>query len=611
MEKNKELPSAKIRAVDRNAKPKGIGQYYVRYAGLISIGLAFLVVQAVCELQMPEYMSNIVSQGIAQGNMGNVWKWGGFMLGVTFASVVSAIFVGFFASVSAARIARDMRADCFARVMSFAQKDYNKFEVSSLITRCTNDISQLQMFTVMMIRLIMFTPIMGIGGIIKAANIASDDMSGLIWVIVGAIAAVVVIVVLLLVLVQPKFMKMQQQIDRVNQVASDELSGMLVIRAFNTQDYEEKRFDRANSDLTKLALFINRASAMLNPIMMLVMNAATIAVVWVAAYQAKNIEQVSNMMAFIQYAMYIVMSFMMISMIFVLMPRAIVSGRRINEILKTQVSVTNREGAETPTGIRLQGDVTFDDVSYDYGGDAPAIEHISFTAPHGKTTALIGSTGSGKSTVINLIPRLADVTTGSITIDGKDVREYNLTDLRNNIGFVPQNNVLFSGTIASNIEYGLDSLHEIDAKTGKEQPVLDRDTAARIAQASDFITAKEEGMDSEIAQGGSNVSGGQKQRLSIARALSKNAPILVFDDSFSALDFKTDAALRAAIREDLNDATIIIVAQRVGTIRGADQIIVLDEGRIVGKGTHEELLQSCEVYRAIARSQMSEEELGL
>ncbi len=592
--------------VDQKQKLPGVGKYYVRYAWMIAVALSFLTVEAICELQLPEYMANMVSQGIAMSNMKQIWIWGGWMLGVTLIGTVSSICVGYFASKTGAAIARDLRAACFSTVMGYAQDEYNRFEVSSLITRSTNDINQLQIFTIMFIRLIMFTPIMGIGGIVKAARIASDGMSRLTWIIVAALGFIIVVVAILLLVVQPKFMRMQKQIDRVNRVAGEELSGMLVIRAFNTQPYEEKRFDDANRDLTKVSLFTNRMMALMMPIMVLTMNAISLAVVWVASYQAQDITQVSNMMALVQYAMHIVMSFMLISMIFVLLPRAVVSTKRINEILRTPNSIANAEHAVVPSGERVRGDIEFCDVSYNYGGDEPAIQHISFVAPHGKTTALIGSTGSGKSTVIHLIPRLADVTSGSILIDGKDVREYNLIDLRNNIGFVPQKNVLFSGTVASNIEYGLDSLNELTAA----QP-LEKEQAARIAQAETFIADKSQGYDSEIAQGGTNVSGGQKQRLSIARALCKNAPIYIFDDSFSALDFKTDAALRAAIRDNLSQATVIIVAQRVGTIKNADNIIVLDDGKIVGQGTHKELLQSCEVYRAIARSQMSEEELAV
>ena len=587
-------------------RERGVMRYYLRYGWMILIAFAFLSVEAICELQLPEYMANMVKEGIALSNLQKIWYWGGWMLGFTIVATVCSITVGYFASRAAASIARDMRLDCFRRVMQFSQREYNQFEVSSLITRSTNDINQLQIFTVMFVRMVMFAPIMGIGGIVKASRIAADGMQDLTWIIVGALAVIVALVLVLLFVVQPKFIRMQKQIDDLNRVAGEELEGMMVIRAFNTQQFEEKRFDNANVALTRTGLFTNRAMALLMPVMTLIMNAISLAVVWIAAYQAENVNQVANMMAFVQYAIHIVMSFMFISMIFVLLPRAAVSARRINEILHTEVTISSPEDAKEPNGERVVGDVEFCDVAYSYGGDADAISGISFVARHGETTAIIGSTGSGKSTIVSLIPRLSDVTRGSVRIDGKDVREYNLTDLRNNIGFVPQRNVLFSGTIRSNIEYGLDSLQAANAET---QPISTED-AAQIAQASEFIHDKQDGMDSAIAQGGTNVSGGQKQRLAIARAIAKNAPIYIFDDSFSALDFRTDAALRAEIREKLADATVILVAQRVGTIRNADQIIVLDDGKIVGKGTHSELMRSCEVYRAIARSQMSEEELA-
>lgn len=399
--------------------------------------------------------------------------------------------------------------------------------------------------------------------------------------------------------VQPKFIKMQKQIDGVNRIAREGLSGMMVIRAFNTVDYEEQRFDKANKELTDTNLFVNRVMALLMPMITIVMNGVSIATVWVASYFAESYMQVAEMMAFMQYAIQIVMSFMMISMVFVLLPRASVSMRRVSEVLGTRVSIVNKEGKESPTGVRFRGDIAFNDVSFNYGGDENAIEHISFEAHRGETTAIIGSTGSGKSTVINLIPRLADVSEGSITIDGVDIRDYNIEDLRRNIGFVPQKNTLFSGTIASNLRLGDEDADDI---------ALER--AADIAQAREFIEDKPDRYAEPISQGGTNVSGGQKQRLAIARALVKNAPIYIFDDSFSALDFKTDAQLRKSLGESMADATLIIVAQRVGTVMGADRIIVLDDGKIVGMGSHEELLDNCEVYRAIAMSQLSEEELA-
>lgn len=578
---------------------KSILKYYKKYAHLIIAALTFLTFEAICELQLPSYMSGLVSDGIGKSDMGAIWSYGWRMLVITLIACVCSVLVGYFSAKASARISRDIRSDMFSKVMDFASEEYNKFSVSSLITRCTNDITQIQMLTYIFLRMIMFAPIMGIGGTIKAIQFSSG-ISSLAWVIVGAILTVVVLIIIALTIVQPKYMKMQKQIDRVNQIAGDELNGMLVIRAFNTQEHEEKRFDDANKDLTKTALFTTRLMAILMPVMTIVMNGVMIAIIWIFAAKVDDIAQISNMMAFMQYSLHIIMSFMMISMIFIVLPRAIVSINRVGEVLSMKVSITDKEGKTQPTGERFKGDIKFDNVSYSYGGGVPAIENISFEAKSGEVTAIIGSTGSGKSTVINLIPRLMDVTSGSVTIDGVDVRDINLKDLRNNIGFVPQKNTLFSGTVASNITYGNEDISQEEMCK-----------AARIAQAEEFISSSPDGYDRAIAQGGSNVSGGQKQRLAIARALSKNAPIYVFDDSFSALDFKTDAKLRAALQQEMDDATVIIVAQRVGTIKNADRIIVLDDGKVVGNGKHEELLKNCKTYLDIAKSQLSEEELGL
>lgn len=541
-------------------------------------------------------MSQIVADGIAVGDMQTVYKYGLIMLGVALAGSVSSVCVSFFASRTGASLARDLRNDVFLKVSNFANAEFDKFSISSLITRATNDITQVQTFTIMFLRMVMYAPIMGVGGVIKAIKM-SEGMSSMIIVIGVAVATLLILVAVLIITVLPKFKILQKQIDRVNQVANDELNGLMVIRAFNTQNYEEERFDKANKDLTKTSLFAYRVMALLSPYITLVMFGVSVAVVWIAAYMAEDITQVANMMAFIQYAMQIIMSFMMLSMAFVLMPRAAVSAGRVSEVLTTPISVTNRE---VTVDAPVDGDIVFDKVGYSYGGETEAIEDISFTVKKGETLAIIGSTGSGKSTIVNLLPRLADVTEGKITIGGVDVRDFDLKKLRANIGFVPQKNILFSGTIESNIKYSDPSMSDDRMKE-----------AGEIAQAKDFIEEKEDGYNSDIAQGGDNVSGGQKQRIAIARALAKNAPIYVFDDSFSALDFKTDANLRQAIKEKLTGATVIMVAQRVGTIKNADKIIVLDEGRIVGQGTHEELLKNCPVYEDIARSQLSEEELGL
>ena len=541
-------------------------------------------------------MSQIVSEGIAVGDMQVVYKYGLIMLGVALAGSVSSICVSFFASRAAAAVSRDLRNDLFFKVSNFANAEFDKFSISSLITRATNDVTQVQIFTVMFLRMVMYAPIMGVGGVIKAIRM-SDGMSAMIIVIGVAVATLLVLVAVLIITVLPKFKVLQKQIDRVNQVAGDELNGLMVIRAFNTQDYEEARFDEANKALTKTGLFANRVMAILSPYITLVMFGVSVAVVWIAALMAEDITQVANMMAFIQYAMQIIMSFMMLSLAFVLLPRAAVSAGRVSEVLSTPISVVNRENT---VDAPVDGDIVFDKVGYSYGGETEAVRDISFTVKKGETVAIIGSTGSGKSTVVNLLPRLADVTEGSITIGGVDVRDFDLKKLRAGIGFVPQKNILFSGTISTNIKYSDPAMSDERMKE-----------AGEIAQAKEFIEEKESGYDSEIAQGGDNVSGGQKQRITIARALAKKAQIYVFDDSFSALDFKTDANLRQAIKEKLSGATVIMVAQRVGTIKNADKIIVLDEGRIVGQGTHEELLKNCAVYADIAKSQLSEEELGL
>ena len=572
-------------------------RYYLHYALWIVLALGFLTCEAVCELELPSYMSSIISDGIMSSDLTEVLRIGGIMLAIALASCCSSIIVSFLASRVGAGMSKDLRADIFDKVLSFSSKEYNAFSVSSLITRSTNDITQIQIFTIMFLRMVMYAPIMGIGGIIKAVNTASG-ISALGIVVGVALAVVVCVIIVLMLVVLPRFTKIQKQVDEVNRVAREGLTGMMVVRAFNTQKHEEERFEAANMALTKSNLFVNRVMSLLMPLITILMNGVSVATVWVAALFVEDYVAVANMMAFMQYAIQIIMSFMMISMVFILLPRAVVAMRRVSEVLSTQPSIVDPEGKENLEGIRLKGEIEFRDVAYNYGGSENAIEHISFTASPGETVAIIGPTGSGKSTVINLIPRLADASEGSVLIDGRDVREYNVDDLRRNIGFVPQKNVLFSGTIASNLRMG-------DENATDEQ----LRKAAEIAQAEEFISEKPEGINDPIAQGGTNVSGGQKQRLAIARALVKKAPIYIFDDSFSALDFKTDAALRSALAENMKDSTVIIVAQRVGTIMNADRIIVLDDGRIAGVGTHRELLETCEVYNQIARSQLSEEDL--
>ena len=584
-------------AVKKN-KLSVVLRYYVHYALWIVLALGFLTCEAVCELELPSYMSSIISDGIMSSDLTEVLKIGGIMLAIALASCCASIIVSFLASRVGAGISKDLRADIFDKVLSFSSKEYNAFSVSSLITRSTNDITQIQIFTIMFLRMVMYAPIMGIGGIIKAMNTASG-ISALGIVVGVALAVVVCAIIVLMIVVLPRFTKIQKQVDEVNRVAREGLTGMMVVRAFNTQGHEEERFEAANAALTKSNLFVNRVMSLLMPLITILMNGVSVATVGVAAMFVDDYVEVANTMAFMQYAIQIIMSFMMISMVFILLPRAVVAMRRVSEVLSTSSSITDPEGLEKAQGIRLKGEIEFKDVAYNYGGSENAVEHISFTASPGETVAIIGPTGSGKSTVINLIPRLTDASEGAVMIDGKNVREYNIDDLRHNIGFVPQKNILFSGTIASNLRMG-------DENATEEQ----LHKAAEIAQAEEFIAEKPEGINDPIAQGGANVSGGQKQRLAIARALVKRAPIYVFDDSFSALDFKTDAALRKAFAENMKDSTVIIVAQRVGTIMNADRIIVLDEGKIVGMGTHKQLLEECEVYRQIAKSQLSEEDLA-
>ncbi|MDE5655333.1 MAG: ABC transporter ATP-binding protein/permease [Clostridia bacterium] len=578
---------------------KTILKYYRKYWYLILISLAFLTGEAICELQLPSYMSGLLNDGVGASDMAVIWSYGWKMILLSLTACVCAVTVGFLSSLIGAKVARDLRFEVFSKVMNFAGEEYNKFSVASLITRSTNDITQIQTLTIFTLRLIMFAPIMGIGGSVMAVKY-SGGIGSLAWVIVVAILVIVILIALALTIVQPKFSKMQKQIDKVNQIAGDELSGMMVIRAFNTQKHEEERFENANADLTRTSLFTSRLMAMLIPIMTIVMNGIMLMIVWIFSQHIEDFSQIANMVAFMQYALQVIMSFMIISMIFIILPRAKVSIVRVSEVLTTEVSIKNAEGKDEPTGERFKGDVKFENVSYGYGGGALAVENITFEAKSGQVTALIGSTGSGKSTVVSLLPRLMDVTEGKITIDGVDIRDINIKDLRNNIGFVPQKNILFSGDIASNVGYGLENFTQQDLQK-----------AVDIAQASEFINYDEKGFEREISQGGANVSGGQKQRLAIARAISKNAPIYVFDDSFSALDFKTDAKLRQALAEEMGEACVIIVAQRVGTIKNADKIIVLDDGKIVGEGKHQDLLKTCKTYLDIAKSQLSEEELSL
>ncbi len=522
------------------------------------------------------------------------------MAGVAFLSMLSAVTIMFLSSRVAAKLGKTLREKLFKKVLSFSTAEFNRFSTASLITRSTNDVQQIQQLITMLFRVVVYAPIMGIGGVLRVIRTGTLSMA---WVIALAVVLVIAIVLVLFIVAMPKFRKMQDLIDRLNLVAREILTGLPVIRAFNTQKREESRFDEANTNLMKNSVFVNKAMSLMMPAMMFTMQGVMILIIWVGGHSVdQGIMQVGDMMAFLQYTMQIVMSFLMISIISIMLPRASVSANRINEVLETEPQIEDKPvNEQAKFDENKKGLVEFKNVSFRYpDADTEILEDIDFTAEAGKTTAIIGSTGSGKSTLVNLIPRFYDVTGGELLVDGANIKDVSQKDLRSRIGFVPQKGLLFSGTIESNIKYGKDNISD-------EEMVK----AASIAQATEFIEKKEEGYKSPIAQGGNNVSGGQKQRLSIARALAIDPEIYVFDDSFSALDLKTDKALREALHEQTKNKTVIIVAQRISTIMDADQIIVLEEGKIVGKGTHEELLKNCETYRQIALSQLSAEELNL
>lgn len=527
---------------------------------------------------------------------GYLFGTGAKMLGISLLMMAASILVTLIAARVAASLGKNLRDRVFERVLSFSNAEFDKFSTASLITRTTNDIQQVQILVVMMLRMLFYAPIIGVGGVFKVFH----TNTSMAWIIAVAVAAITCVIAFLFFVVMPKFKILQKLVDQLNLVTREILSGIMVIRAFSREKYEEKRFDKANRELTKTNLFVNRVMSMMMPLMMLIMNLITVMIVW---FGAKGIDagqmQVGDMMAFITYTMQIIMSFLMIAMMSIMLPRALVSVQRIDEVLTTESSIVEKSDTKKLSGAQ-KGVVCFNHVNFAYpDADEDVLHDIHFTARPGQTTAIIGSTGCGKSTLVQLIPRFFDVTSGAITVDGVDVRDAELKQLREVIGYVPQKGLLFSGTIASNIKFAHDDITDEQMKK-----------AAKIAQAEDFILQKEDQYEDAIAQGGSNVSGGQKQRLSIARAIAKAPEIYIFDDSFSALDYKTDVALRRALKEETKDATVIIVAQRISTILHADQIIVLDEGKIAGIGTHEQLLRDCEVYYQIASSQLSEEELN-
>ena len=553
-----------------------------------------MVVQAAVSAVKAEYQALGMDTVKLQNDY--ILRVGGIMLLLTLLSGMSTIAVGYFSSRTAAGVARDLRRDIFKKVENFSSAEFNQFSTASLITRTTNDITQLQMVTVMVIRMIVYAPILAIGGIIR---VIGRDAS-MTWLIGVAVLFLVSMIITIFSVALPKFKLIQKLIDRLNLVSREQLSGMMVIRAFNMQPFEEDRFDKANLDLTANSLFINRLMVVMMPLMMLIMNVLSLAIIWVGAHRvAEAAMQVGDMMAFMQYAMQIVMAFLFMSMMFIVLPRAQVSAERIAEVLETELSITDpAEARALPENFR--GEVEFRHVSFHYpDADADILHDVSFIAKPGETTAFIGSTGSGKSTVVNLLPRFYDVTEGAILVDGVDIREITQHDLRDKIGYVPQKGVLFSGTIDSNLRYA-------DENATEEMLA----SAIDIAQVTEFVSGKEEGIQAEVSQGGTNVSGGQKQRLSIARALVNTPPIYIFDDSFSALDFKTEAALRKGLKEKTGDSTVLVVTQRVASVMHAEQIIVLEKGKIVGKGTHEELMKSSETYKEIAVSQLSMEELS-
>ena len=560
---------------------------------IILVGFTYAMVMA--NLWLPDKMSEIVNNGIIKQDMPAIWHNGLAMILVTAAGGLCSIIIGFLASRIATGMAQKLRTELFERVESFALADFNKFSTASLITRSTNDIQQIQMTSILLLRLALMAPIMAIGGLQKAIHNAPN----LSWIIALAVSVLLVVIAVLFVIAVPRFKKLQTLVDKLNLVTRENLVGLKVIRAFHNEKIEQKKFQQANAELNKMNLFVNRLMMLLDPIMTLVMNFSSVAIVWFGAHliSSGNL-QIGNMMAFLEYAMQVIISFLLLSMVFIMVPRAAVSVKRVGEVLDTLPSIVDPQSPQQLPNDAT-GKIEFKDITFTYpDADLPVLSSINFTAEPGQTTAFIGSTGSGKSTLINLIPRFYDVSAGQILLDGVDIRQLKLEELYDQIGYVPQKGVLFSGTIASNIKYG-------NAKAS--QKLVEK--SAKIAQAAEFVSELKNGYKNEIAQGGSNVSGGQRQRLSIARAIAVEPNVYIFDDSFSALDFKTDAKLRLALAKETKHKTVLIVGQRINTIMNADKIIVLDEGKIVGQGTHQELMKNCQVYQEIAASQLSEDDL--
>ena len=560
---------------------------------IILVGFTYAMVMA--NLWLPDKMSEIVNNGIIKQDMPAIWHNGLAMILVTAAGGLCSIIIGLLASRIATGMAQRLRKELFERIESFALADFNKFSTASLITRSTNDIQQIQMTSILLLRLALMAPIMAIGGLQKAIHNAPN----LSWIIALAVSVLLVVIAVLFVIAVPRFKKLQTLVDKLNLVTRENLVGLKVIRAFHNEKIEQKKFQQANTELNKMNLFVNRLMMLLDPIMTLVMNFSSVAIVWFGAHliSSGNL-QIGNMMAFLEYAMQVIISFLLLSMVFIMVPRAAVSVKRVGEVLDTLPSIVDPQSPQQ-LPHDATGKIEFKDVTFTYpDADLPVLSSINFTAEPGQTTAFIGSTGSGKSTLINLIPRFYDVSAGQILLDGVDIRQLKLEDLYDQIGYVPQKGVLFSGTIASNIKYG-------NAKAS--QKLVEK--SAKIAQATEFISELKNGYKNDIAQGGNNVSGGQRQRLSIARAIAVEPNVYIFDDSFSALDFKTDAKLRLALAKETKHKTVLIVGQRINTIMNADKIIVLDEGKIVGQGTHQELMKNCEVYQEIAASQLSEDDL--